>query len=329
MLLSILILMISISGCKASGKESVGNEDTGKDVLIDSNVSEDNDLYVNDNISTGQKDFQIIYPITVKGSDGKEVVLNEEPTRIISISPSITEIIASLNMLDKLIARSDYCDYPLDVLDIQSIGDLYAPDFEKIIELEPDLVIISTNLSDDSLAVLDSIGIKVIKLYEEHEFEGVYELYEVLGDIMNVSERADELILKMKEEISDITDRIKNVAKKTVYYAVSCGDLGDFTAGGDTYIHGLLSLAGAINIAEDVVGWTYSLEKIIEADPDFIFMGDYLYDEFISTVPYNDLKAVKNGNVAVVDNNILDRQSYRNVEAVREIAKALYPEAFK
>lgn len=297
-LLSLFVLLLSLTGC---GKKEAENTPVSKTA----------------------------YPVTITGSDGSEIVLESEPMKIVSVSPSITEIIYSLGMSEKLLAVSDYCNYPEEVLNIQSIGTLFAPDFEKIIELEPDLIIVSAHLSENSLAMLHSLGIKVLVLYEENDFKGVYTMFETLGTALNVSEKAESIIKDMKEEVQNILDKVKDEQRKTVYYVVSFGEWGDYTAGSDTYIHSLLSLAGADNIAENITGWTYSLEKIIEADPEYIIIGEYAYEEFIHTEPYSSLSAVVNGNVISVNNDKLDRQSCRNVEAVREIAEKLYSEAFK
>lgn len=299
-LLSLFVLMLSLTGCGTKEEKEADNIVTAKSA----------------------------YPVTVKDSDGKEVTLEEEPMRIVSISPSITEIIYSLGVSEKLVARTNFCDYPEEVLSIESIGDLFTQDIERIMELEPDLVITSAHLSESSIAMLNGLGTNVLTLYEEHNFEGVYTMFETLGTALNASKQANDIVKKMKEEILDIQNKIKDFEPKTVYYMVGFGELGDYTAGGDTYIHSLIELAGADNIAKNISEWKYSLESLLEADPEYIILGDYAYDEFISTEPYNTLSAVVNGRVYPIDVNKLDRQSYRNVEAIREIAGMLYPEAF-
>ncbi|MCY1152092.1 MAG: ABC transporter substrate-binding protein, partial [Sphaerochaetaceae bacterium] len=116
-----------------------------------------------------------------------------------------------------------------------------------------------------------------------------------------------------------------------VYYALSFGEWGDFTAGGSTFIGKMINLAGAINIAEDVDGWNYSVEQLIEKDPQIIIVSKYYNskDQFINTWPYSSLTAVKENRVYEIDNNLLDRQGIRNAQGLLELAKIIHPNEFK
>ena len=96
---------------------------------------------------------------------------------------------------------------------------------------------------------------------------------------------------------------------------------GDYTDGGDTFGGQIIKMAGGDNIAEDVSGWSYNLESLIEADPDIIIVGKGCKDDFMSQENYKDLTAVKNGNVYEIDNSLIDRQSYRNAEGLLTLAK--------
>ena len=81
------------------------------------------------------KDGQTIYPCTVKSADGSDVTLEKEPEKIISVSPTLTEMLYALDAGDKLIGRSDYCDYPSEVFEVESVGNIQTPDMERIISL--------------------------------------------------------------------------------------------------------------------------------------------------------------------------------------------------
>lgn len=273
--------------------------------------------------------LEVSYPVTVAGTDGDEIVLEAEPERIISVGPNITELIYSLGAEEKLVGRTEYCDYPEAVLSVDTIGTLYTPDIEKILSLEPDLVIASTHFKEESKTQLEEAGIPVLVLYEKTDVAGVYNMIDTMGTALNTVEAAQDVAADMKERIQSAEDKVKGAEPVSVYYVVGFGESGDYTAGGDTFIHGILTAAGGRNIAEDVSGWSYSVESLLEADPEVILLSEEEYDGFITTAPYNELSAVKNGKVYTIDTNMLDRQCARNADAIEEIARLLHPEAFR
>lgn len=272
---------------------------------------------------------QTVYPVTVTDSYGEEIVIETEPLKIVSLGPNITEMIYSLGVQEKLAGRTDYCDYPAEVTEIETVGTLRKPDIEKIVSLEPDLVIASTHFDDDSKTALENAGITVLYLYEEHDISGVYTMLETLGTALNANENAAQTVDAMKEIVAEVTNKVAGLDPVSVYYVVGFGEYGEYTAGGDTFIGELLTMAGGDNIAKDVSGWSYSLESLMEADPEVIILPEYSYDEFTTTEPYSTLSAVVNGKVYTIDNNMLDRQCARNAEALLEVAKMLHPEKFE
>lgn len=272
---------------------------------------------------------QTAYPVELTDSYGDVVTLEYEPEKIVSIAPNLTELIYALDAADKLVGRSDYCDYPEEVLDVETVGSLYTPDIEKIISLEPDLVVVSTHFDEENAAKLEELNIPVLALYEEHDVTGVYEMIDTLGTAINRNAEAAECILEMQDTIAEVTAAVEGLDAPSVYYVVGYGEYGDYTAGGDTFIGGLIELAGGDNIAKDVSGWNITLEEIVEADPSIIITSEYDKEGFMSDASYANLTAVKEGNVYTVDINMLDRQGYRNAEGVKALAEIFHPEAFR
>lgn len=268
------------------------------------------------------------YPATITDSNGKEVVIESEPMKVVSMGPNITEMLYAIGAGDRLVGRTDYCDYPQEALAVESVGSLSTPDIEKIISLEPNVVIASTHFSEDAEKQLSDLGIDVIVLYEEHNVEGVYTIIDTLGTIFNMQEQATLVRDEMKTSIEETVEAVKGLEAPSVYYVVGYGEYGDYTAGGDTFVGQLITMAGGKNIAQDVSGWSYSLESLLEADPDIIILAEYNKD-FMTAENYKDLSAVKNGNVYVIDINLLDRQGYRNAEGVRVLAEIFHKDAFE
>lgn len=142
---------------------------------------------------------ETIYPVKITDSYGKEVTLDKEPKKVISVAPNISEIIFDLGSGEKLVGRTNYCDYPQEVTSVESIGTMRTPDIEKIISLEPDIVIASTHFNEENSKKLEDAGITVISLYEENNVDGVYTMIETLGTALNKNDKAKEKIDEMKK----------------------------------------------------------------------------------------------------------------------------------
>lgn len=282
-----------------------------------------------DNANESIQDASVSYPVTIKDSFGKEVVLEKEPEKVISVAPNISEIIYKLGAEEKLSGRTDYCDYPEEVKNIESIGTLRKPDIEKIIDLEPDLVITSTHFDEENTAKLEEAGIKVIGLYEENDVTGVYSIIETLGTALNKQSEATETVKEMKDSIDKVTKTVSELEKPSVYYVVGYGEGGDFSAPENTFVGQLIKLAGGNNIVPESDSWSFSLESLLEADPDIIVVREGEKENFMSTEGYKELTAVKKDRVYEIDNNLLDRQSYRNSEGLSKLSEIFHPEAFK
>ena len=272
-----------------------------------------------------------VYPLTVEDSFGNTVIFEEKPERIVSVAPSITETVFALGAEGLLVGRTDYCDYPAEVSGIESVGTLKEPNIEKIVELDTDLVIASTHFSDDVYEKLNELGIKVIVLNPNDSFEGVFSVIEVLGDIVDQSANADKLNSDMKETIEEVKAKVSGLPAPSVYYVVGYGEFGDFTAGGGTFISEMIRLANGKNIADDVEGWGYSLEKVVEHDPEMIIVSRYYETKagLIAANGYKDLSAVKAGDVFEIDNNMIDRQGPRIAQGFKALAEIIHPDAFK
>ncbi|NLD45896.1 MAG: ABC transporter substrate-binding protein [Clostridiaceae bacterium] len=300
-----VLLAVQITGCSGS-KE---------------NMSQDGAL---------KKEVQVSYPITVEDSFGRKIVLDHEPQRVVSIAPNITEAIYALNKEDRLVGRTDYCDYPPEVAQIESVGDIRQPNIERVLELKPDLVFASTHFQKETLSKLEEVNIKVAVLYGEESFDGVYDVIQKTGIFLNAQNEAEDLVKNMKDKVEMVKDKVRELEKPDVYYVVSYGKYGDYTAGRGTFIASLIETAGGKNAADDVEGWNYSLERLLEKDPDIMICSKYFESKagIEGTNGYDSLKAVKGGKLFEIDNNMLDRQGPRLADGLYEMARIIHPEAF-
>ncbi|KEI00411.1 ABC transporter substrate-binding protein [Clostridium botulinum] len=271
------------------------------------------------------------YPLKIKDSYNREVTIDKEPNRIVSIAPNITETVFALGKGDKLVGRTDYCNYPENTKKVTTIGSLTNPNIEKIVELKPDVVIASTHFKKDVLSKLEKLNIKVVVLYGAETFDGVYDTINKAGEVLNAKTEANKLVKSMKEKVTNVTNKIKKSNKPKVYYVVSYGKMGDFTATGDTFIGNMIEMAGGINVAKDSKKWKYSIEKLVEKNPDIIICSKYFDTKkgIEMSNGYKDLKAVKNRKLIEIDNNLLDRQGPRIADGLDALAKIIHPDLFK
>lgn len=270
------------------------------------------------------------YPLTITDSNGKEVVIANEPKTVVSLGPNVTEMVFSLDKGDVLVGRTKYCDYPEQALEVQEVGTLTKPNLELIAEIKPDLVVASTHFKEEAQAKLDELGIPTIVLYSEESFDGVYSSIETLGKILNASPKAGEVVSGMKSKVEEVSKKIEGLEGPSMYYVVGFGEK-DSTAGGDTFIGEMIRMTNGQNIADDSEGWGYSKEKIAEKNPEIIVLSSRkdTKSTFTTTDFYKDLDAVKNDKVYEIDENKLNRQGPRLAEGLEDLAKILHPEAFK
>ncbi len=265
---------------------------------------------------------------TVTDDYGRTVVVPVHPQRVVSLSPAVTEIIYALGAQDLLVGRTDFCVYPPEAESIPSIGGISNLNIEKILSLNPDLVISGSMVGKKVTDQMDVMGTPMVCVIEKPKFDALYDNITAIGRLVGKEHEADSLNevlsceLKALSEAKTINTRqpleTQNLKLKTptCYYVVGFGPAGNFTAGGNTFINDIIRMAGGRNIAEGVEGWSYSLEALVGADPDYIIVRREDSAAFCSTKPYNTLSAVKQGRVIGIESGTMDLQVPRNIDCI-------------
>ncbi len=252
---------------------------------------------------------------------GRRVEVPCNPARIVSVSHSVTEIMFALGAGDLLVGRTDFCTYPPEALKIPSIGGITNMNIEQILALRPDLVLSSSMVQQKNVQQLEQLGVPFVSIIEKQQFNGLFDNISTIGRLIGHEKSADSLNDLLHMQLGEILDSIGQTQnRKTAYYVVGFGAGGNFTAGGNTFIGEIITLAGGENIAADVVGWSYSLEKLMQKDPEFIIIRTEDSATFCRTQPYSRLTAVRKGNVIAIESGKMDIQGPRNIEAVRILA---------
>ncbi|WP_010255953.1 ABC transporter substrate-binding protein [Treponema primitia] len=269
---------------------------------------------------------------------GNTVSVSGQINKIISTAPSSTEIIVDLGLADKLVAIDKYS------LDIEGVKqdlpliDFFFPDAEAIIGINPDIIISNghNNLGagDDPFKLIREAGIPVVYIPLSSGIDGICRDIEFVADMLNVSERGRELSLSMKTQIAEIAAVGRTIEnKKTVYFEISPPpEL--VTIGQNTYLHEMITVIGCVNIFADQIGVIFpSAEAILERNPDVIITGlpeRYTPSEEIKNREgFEHITAVRNNAIYRVDTNSASRPSARILFALKQMAKAVYPDKYE
>lgn len=271
------------------------------------------------------------YPVKVIDDMGKMQMIARKPMRIVSLSPSHTEVLFALGVGNRVVGRTDFCDYPAEAAKVASVGGYSQPSVETILAVQPDLVLASFGTPGEVIERLRGLGIPVLG-YNPETIADIQKMVWEIGKVTDTEGKAIELVQEMKDKIAAVQNKVKNAPRPTVFWEVWNDPL--FTAGSNTFINDLIHLAGGVNIAVDAgKGWpVYSMEMLLAKNPEVYIATK---DQWASPgdIPgrpgYNQLRAVKNNRVYVINANNVNRPSLRLTLGLEEVVRAIHPELFK
>lgn len=272
---------------------------------------------------------ETVYPLTITDGAGRQVTIPAEPKRVVSVAPSNTEIVFALGKGDVLVGRSEFDEYPPEVLEIDSVGGYSPPNYELILSKEPDLVLVIGGSEEATSKLVSEYGLTVVVIDSE-SFSDVYAAIRLLGQILNVQEKAEQLASEMEQRVNEIAAKAAQAeTRPKVFYEVWNDPL--MTAGKGTFIDELIRLAGGENVGAIVEGWSgFSLEQVLAADPDIIMAGSHFDTSGIVSRPgWGEIKAVKEGKVyPVEDPDLVTLPGPRLVQGLEWMARMIHPEIF-
>ena len=270
---------------------------------------------------------------------GRTVELEGYPQRIVSISPSITEILFAVDAGEQMIGRDEFSIYPEEALSLEIIGSPRGGfSTESIIALEPDLVICAQIIPEEQITVLEDLGLSVYWQANPQDFETLYANITDLAKITGHEAEAAALVEELQQRVAAVDDIVSQVdSKPKVFYEIDATtDPGNpWTTGAGTFIDYIINRAGGVNIAADL-GTDYaqiSSEKVIEEDPDIILLADAMYGTTPESVAeragWENITAVQEGAVNPFDPGILSVPGPRLVDGLEEVAHVLHPLLFE
>ncbi|MHB0911849.1 MAG: ABC transporter substrate-binding protein [Armatimonadota bacterium] len=266
------------------------------------------------------------YPLTVTDARGCRVSIPARPERIISLSPAVTEVLFAIGAGGRVIADTNYCDYPAEAAKLPKVGGYFDPNAEKIVSLSPDLVIGQASACRSTLDHLASLGIGVIAV-EPKDLQGVSDTVRLIGRAVGADGEALASSLDARRRaVNERAKRHKDRPK--VLFLFDTESL--FTAGGGSYIGDLIRRAGGENIAADIRSpWPeISMEKVVAENPEVIVIGGRhgsLEIENVSRLTsdprWRSVAAVKNRRIYVLNDDTLSLPGPRLIEGLEAMEK--------
>ncbi len=276
------------------------------------------------------------FPMTVTDDRGRVVTIDKAPERIVSLAPSNTEILFALGLADRVVAVSDFSDYPSEAKEKPSIGVYPAPNMEQLVDLSPDLILAAEIQTDEVILQLEERGFPVFVLAPQ-TIDELLESITLVGDITGQRGEASQLVAEMQNRINAVTEQTDSLPqgqRPRVFYIVWHDPF--MAPGFGTFQDDLIRKAGGINIARDIDGWaTISLEVVIQANPEVMIAsvsytaGDTLTFQYIQTESrLSDADARQNDRVYGIDGDIISRAGPRVIQALELLARMIHPEIF-
>ena len=266
------------------------------------------------------------FPMTVQGGDGASVTLAKRPSRIVSLSPTATEMLFAIEAGSQVVAVDDQSNYPASAPVTKLSG--FQPNVEAITTYRPELVV----AADDPGGLVHGLAAASVPVLIEPAAKDLNDTYTQIGQLGTVTGHkagADALVRKMRSDVATIVASIhKPVPQLSVYHEL---DDTHYSATSHTFIGQVYTLIGLKNIADAAAGSVpdypqLSSEYIVSANPDLIVLADTkCCHQDAGTVAaragWGGIKAVKRGEVVNADDDVASRWGPRVVDFLRLIAQ--------
>jgi iron complex transport system substrate-binding protein len=268
---------------------------------------------------------------------GRSVTVNKIPQRIVSLAPSNTEILFALGLGDKVVGVTEYCDYPQEAMTKPKVGGFSNVNIEKVVSLEPDLVLATHIHGKTVIPGLEKLGQTVVAI-TPGSLNEVLDSIILVGKITGQNAEASMLVNDLSRRIATVTDKTRSLSsdqRPRVFYVTWHDPL--MTAGTETLADDVISSAGGQNIAYDISGdKAITLETVIYRDPQVIVVsvgmgsGEDMPWQYIQTEPrLGNTQALLNGRVYKINGDIIHRSGPRIVDALEQMTQSIHPEFFK
>jgi iron complex transport system substrate-binding protein len=276
-------------------------------------------------------------PITLVDGYGREVTLEQPAQQIVSLAPSITEILFAIGAGDQVIGRDDFSNYPEAAVSLPSIGGNFGElNTEAIVALQPDLVLAAELTTQEQVQDLQDLGLTVFLLANPVKMEGMYDMLGIAAQLTGRETETEALVASLQERVAAVEETISSAeTTPVIFYELDSTDpSAPWTAGPGTFIDTLITMAGGENLGASFEGaWVQvSSEELLSKNPEIIVLGDAVWGVTVESVEaragWEGIAAVQNGQIFPFNDDLASRPGPRLVDGLEELAKLIHPELF-
>lgn len=270
-------------------------------------------------------------PATYVDDLGREVFITEIPQRIVSISPACTEILYALGLGDKVVGVTEFCDYPEEAKQKPKIGTFSTPNIESIVAVEPDLVLATGGIQGEIIDRMEELGLTVFAVNPK-TFQETVEDIRKIGEITARGEEAAEIAGDMERRAAEVESLVEQressgLDRPKVFYEIYFEN-NAWTAGSDSIISDLISLAGGDNIgdAESSDYYEFSTERLISENPDvYILSSGSMFEpgDITDRPGWEGMKALQENRIYIIEDDLVFRTGPRLIEGLERIHEVL------
>ena len=281
-------------------------------------------------ILTGMPFMANIAPRTFVDDLDRKLYLAKPPKRIVSLAPSITEILFAIGADEEIVAVTDFCDYPPAALEKPKVG-YSQPNLEVLVSLDPQLVLAPPSfLRADLLAKLEQLKIPTFVL-ESKTVEGIFGHIQLIGRMVGRAKEANAYTAEMRKQVAYLTGRVEGRPRPALLYVLSSEPL--ISVGPGSFIHHLIELAGGRNVAKraNAPYPRLSMEEVLAQNPEILLfpIGEHEgvpQAQQDSWKRWKSLPAVQDEKLFQVRAELLNRPGPRVLDALRHLITLLHPD---
>jgi iron complex transport system substrate-binding protein len=265
------------------------------------------------------------FPLAMEDDRGVVVRLPAPPRRVVSLAPSLTEIVFLLGRDGSLVGVTRFCNVPAAASGLPKIGGVSDPDVERIVALSPDLVLCTTDGNPrEKVRALEEMGIPCFAVSPQ-DLEAVFTAIERIGVLLGAADRGRAEAEALRRRAKRASPSVRDAEKPAALFVVSTVPI--IAAGAGTFMDELVRLAGGRNAAARFPGRypRLSVEGLVAARPDVIFVAGMAgVERFPPEVArWVEVPAFRDGAVITLDGDLVTRPGPRLVVALERVSAAL------
>ncbi len=288
--------------------------------------------------------FAVLFTLTLEGQEkiikddlGFPFERSAPPQRIVSLAPNITEILFALGLGEKIVGVTRFCDFPEEAIKKEKIGGLVDPNPEKIIALNPDLVLGFRGNPLRILEKLRNLNLPLFVLDTKTDIESLFPLIKKIGSVTHAEKRADFFVRSLSARYEKILTALQSVEHDPKVF-LSLHGMGLWTSGSESFLNDLVHKARGVNIAGNIPRkWlNYNREQLIYEQPEVIIILSKSKKDFLKSRNWikneahlEGIKAITKDKIYFLDENLATRLGPRLILALEELSRLLHPECFQ